>query len=182
VPVAFHPAGIWDLPGTSRLFKLPDIMYVACASFPIDSMVTLTFLLYGGVLERFPELQVAILESGADWLAHWIDRMDHYWDEFPSMRPHVPLPPSAYVRRQCWFGVGADDVLLPLVAERVGDERLLWSSDFPHFDAVYPGAVEATVERMTGLSEESRRHIFIDNPRRLYRMPPPTRERLRARG
>jgi uncharacterized protein len=182
VPIAFHPAGLWDLPGASRLFKLPDIMYVACAAFPIDSMMTLTFLLYGGVLERFPELQVAVLESGADWLAHWLDRLDHYWRTFPSLRPHVPLAPSTYVRRQCWFGVSADDTLLPLVVDRVGDDRLLWSSDFPHFDAVYPGAVAATLEHMAELPEASQRRIFVENPRRLYRLPPPARERIRARA
>jgi predicted TIM-barrel fold metal-dependent hydrolase len=182
VPVGFHPAGLWDLPGTSRLFQLPDMMYVACAAFPIDSMMTLTFLLYGGVLERFPELQVVVLESGADWLAHWIDRLDHYWEVFPSLRPHVPLPPSTYVKRQCWFGVGADDSLLPLVVQRLGDEHLLWSSDYPHFDAVYPGAVAATLERLGSLLGQSQQRIFGENARKLYRIAPASNERVLARA
>ncbi len=182
VPVAFHPAGFWDLPGASRLFKFPDMMYAACAAFPIDSMVTLTFLIYGGVLERFPELQIVILESGADWIAHWLDRLDHYWEVFPSLRPHVPLPPSRYVRRQCWMSVTADDVLLPIVVERLGDDRLLWGSDFPHYDAVYPGAVAATQARMAAVPEASQRRIFIENPRRLYKLAPLARGGIRAQA
>lgn len=182
IPVAFHPAGLWDLPGASRLFKLPDILYAACGSFPIDSMVTLTFLLYGGVLERFPELQVVILESGADWIAHWLDRLDHYWEIFPALRPDVRLAPSAYFQRQCWISFSADEVLLPVVVERLGDERLLWSSDFPHFDAVYPGAVEAILQRMAPLADVTKRRILVENPQRLYRLPPPTRRSVRAQA
>ncbi len=170
VPIAMHPAGLCDLPGTSRLFKFPDILYVTCAAFPIDSMVTLTFLIYGGVLERFPGLQVIVLESGADWIAHWLDRLDHYWTVFPSLRPHVPLRPSTYFNRQCWISFSSDDVLLPVVVERLGDERLLWSSDFPHFDATYPGALDAALERMKPLSDANRRRIFAENPQRLYRL------------
>lgn len=170
VPIGLHPAGLWDLPGAARLFKFPNMLYVTCAAFPIDSMVTLTFLLYGGVLERFPELTFIVLESGADWIGHWLDRLDHYWEVFPSLRPNAPRRPSEYFRRQCYVGFGCDDSLLPTIVRTIGDDRIFWASDFPHFDATYPGAVEAMARKMTDVPQESWSRIFGENARRAYNL------------
>jgi len=170
VPIGLHPAGLWDLPGAARLFKFPNMLYVTCAAFPLDSIVSLTFLMYGGVLERFPELRVIILESGADWIAHWLDRLDHYWEVFPSLRPNAPLRPSEYFRRQCYVGFGCDETLLPLIVKRFGYDRVLWASDFPHFDATYPGAVAAMERTLDGVPKEAWAPIFGENARRAYNL------------
>src|SRR5256886_12083131 len=87
VPVGFHPLAMWDMPGATLGFDFPDISYAAAAGFPIDSMVTLTHLVFSGVLERFPDLQVIVLESSGGWIQSWLERLDHHMRLLSSLRP-----------------------------------------------------------------------------------------------
>jgi len=59
------------------------------------------------------------------------------------MAADLTMAPSEYFRRQCWVSVEAKDPHVAHVAGAIGADRLLFASDFPHYDAVFPGAVSA---------------------------------------
>jgi predicted TIM-barrel fold metal-dependent hydrolase len=136
-------------------------------------------VIMGGVLERFPRLRFAFLESGCGWVPFWLERMDEHWERHIQalapvwnvipMRETLKLRPSEYFCRQCYVSAESEERLIPTVMDIVGEDKLLWASDFPHIDATYPGALNELMER-TDISEPRRGRILSDNPRRFYRL------------
>ena len=125
-----------------------------------------TFFQYG-TFDRFPELKLVILESGASWLGHWMDRMDGM--ARGPLRLTLPLRdrPSDYVRRQCWISADPDESALPAIVEHVGADRFVWATDYPHSDhgADYMHELHELGDR---LSADARRRFFGANAAALY--------------
>ena len=55
-----------------------------------------------------------------------------------------------------------------VVVRLIGDENVVWASDYPHPDAHFPGSVAESLEKMSGIAEASRRKIFASNAARFY--------------
>ena len=170
VPVGFHPLAMWDMPGATLNFDFPDISYAAAAGFALDSMVTLTHLVFSGVLERFRDLQVIVLESSGGWIYTWLERLEHHMRRLPSLRPGVKRGALQQFRDQVWVSFDPDEKALPAMVGLLGDDRFVWASDYPHFDATFPGATAELREVIAPLSAESQRRILGENARRLYRI------------
>ena len=83
LPIAFHPAASPTCRARARALThlmAPGTHHALILLF--DEQMTLSNLVYGGVLERFPELKVAILECGGGWIAHWMDRLDEFLESY----------------------------------------------------------------------------------------------------
>jgi predicted TIM-barrel fold metal-dependent hydrolase len=174
VPVGLHPATHTDLPNAARLFNLvrrSADMAVAnkvadevtggtalsiAVGAPVDAIVSLGRLLLGGVCERFPELKLLVLESGGGWAASLLERMDEEIEANPQEARWLTMKPSDYFRRQCWISFEPDDPTLPRLADLIGEDRILWASDFPHSDAIYPGTVKALEDTIAPLPVKAR--------------------------
>jgi predicted TIM-barrel fold metal-dependent hydrolase len=139
----------------------------AC-SHPIEQMMAFLALLEAGVLERHPRLKFAFLEAGAGWLAPWLWRLDEL--SYPHMRDEVggevARRPSQYFRRQCWISFEPSEPGLELLAERVGLDRLLYGSDYPHPDHGESSAFEQVAGSTLGAM--AARSVLLDNPLRFY--------------
>jgi predicted TIM-barrel fold metal-dependent hydrolase len=137
-------------------------------SHPMEQMAAMAGLILGGVLQRYPDMRVAFLESGTGWLPYWLHRMDehHKWMA-DSECAGLPLLPSEYFRRQCTICTDPDDDLAGWVIARVGAERVLWASDFPHPDALFPTAVDTFVAGMEG---PAARTVLWETPTAFYRL------------
>jgi len=170
VPVGFHPLAMWDMPGATLHFDFPDISYAAAAGFALDSMVTLTHLIFSGVLERFRDLQVIVLESSGGRIYTWLERLEHHMRRLPSLRPGVKRGALQQFRDQVWVSFDPDEKALPAMVGLLGDDRFVWASDYPHFDATFPGATAELREVIAPLSPESQRRILGENARRLYQI------------
>ena len=81
----------------------------------IDQQMTLSNLMYGGVLERFPELKVIVLECGGGWIAHWMDRLDEFLESYGWATPTLSLTPREYFQRQCWISFDPGERTAPLL-------------------------------------------------------------------
>ncbi len=160
MPVGLHPFLAADLPGAclglriNRLRTssnpLPDdtgtvaidnIFFTQAIANPFDMMCSMTFLLAGGVCERFPDLRLVFLEAGGGWLVPWLERLDHHYEIFGWDVPNLTKEPSEYFRRQCWISFDPDESTLAFTAQSplCGADRIVWASDYPHPDAVFPG-------------------------------------------
>ena len=169
VPLTFHPAGLWDMPGTSRAMNqlmAPGTHHPLILFF--DSYMTLSNFVYTGVLERHPGLRVAMLECGGGWIAHWMDRLDEFSESYGWQLRHLSLKPSEYVLRQCYVSFDPGERTMGALTRFIGDERMIWASDFPHSDAKYPGVVGELREHTEDMSPTSRRKLFGENALRLY--------------
>ena len=69
----------------------------------IDQMMTLSNLVYGGVLERHPGLKVVVLECGGGWIAHWMDRLNEFVESYGWAAAPMSLDAEEYFQRQCWI-------------------------------------------------------------------------------
>jgi predicted TIM-barrel fold metal-dependent hydrolase len=134
---------------------------------PVEHMSACMLLITTGVLQRYPRLRIGFLESGAGWAGFWLHHLDEHYEKWHRFYPGLDELPSVYFQRQCFLGVEPDYALMPhLIAQGLGD-TLLFSTDFPHFDAIFPGSAAALYTR-TDLAEEQKRKILRDNALRFY--------------
>ncbi len=55
--------------------------------------------------------------------------------------------------------------------DRIGEETIMWGSDFPHPDGTWPDSLEILKPQLEGLSASTCRKILCDNAARLYGFP-----------
>jgi predicted TIM-barrel fold metal-dependent hydrolase len=140
-------------------------------SHPFGQMRQLTSIVLEGIPERFPDVRIAFLEAGAGWAPYWMERMD---DEF-AKRGEVEAPvlkkkPSQYVRSgKIYFSCEADEWLLPQALKLVGEDQIVYASDFPHWDHSFPGSIDEIKER-GDLTDAQKRKVLADNCRRMYKL------------
>ena len=170
--IGLHEGGMPPLPqaGSDRLTNAEQ---KHICSHPMEQMVAAVSLIYGGVLERFPGLQVAFLEAGCGWVPFWLERMDDHYEkglarDFGAAND-LTRPPSEYFARQCYVSADADEAMLAPVIALLGDERIVFSTDYPHPDSKYPHAVVSFLA-LPGVSDDSKRRILWDNALALYGM------------
>jgi predicted TIM-barrel fold metal-dependent hydrolase len=107
----------------------------AC-SHPMEQMMAMLTLIEGGVLERHPKLRVAFLEAGCGWLPYWLWRLDEleYKNLAWEVKDNVKIKPSEYFRRQCFIAVEPDEPYLPELLNFIGEDNILFGTDYPHMD------------------------------------------------
>lgn len=137
-------------------------------SHPFGQMRQLTSIVFEGIPERFPRLRLAFLEAGAGWAPYWMERMDDEYARRAVEAPALRRKPSEYVRGgTIYFSCEADEWLLPQAARLVGENQIVYASDFPHWDHSYPGSIDE-IRTRGDLSDTQKRKILADNARRLY--------------
>jgi predicted TIM-barrel fold metal-dependent hydrolase len=183
VPIAFHPAGLWDMPGTSQ--SMAHLMAPATHHALIlffDDYMTLANLVYGGVLERHPGLRVAMLECGGGWIAHWMDRLDEFTESYGWQLRHLRLKPSEYFLRQGFVSFDPGERTMGALTRFIGADNMIWASDFPHSDAKYPGVVAELREHAHDMTDQARAKLLGLNAQRLYGITSPQRDTEAQRG
>jgi len=168
IAVGIHEATHSRLPTTgSDRFHTRFGMH-AC-SHPLEGMMALLALLEGGVLERHPRLRVAFLEAGCGWLPYWLWRLDdlEYKNLAWEVRHNLKMKPSEYFRRQCFIACEPDEPYIHDIIKYVGEDNLLFASDYPHMDHE-PEIVGELVELEKRLPRKTIQKILWDNPVRFY--------------
>ena len=104
-------------------------------------------------------------ECGASWVPFVLDRMDH---ECKTDYPGLTMVPSDYWRRQGHTTYQEEGIIGELVS-LVGEDNVMWGSDYPHPDGVWPNSREIIRNNLRNLKDERvRRKIICDNAARLY--------------
>jgi predicted TIM-barrel fold metal-dependent hydrolase len=144
----------------------PSDALFSIAFLAIDVMAAFTQMLSAGMFERYPRLRCAVLEAGSNWIAAWLDRLDH---KYRIMKDRTPMEPSAYFFRQCLISADPDESVTAQMVEHLGADYFIWASDYPHIDASF-GVVRELKERLAPLSEDARRKVLGQNAQRFYRL------------
>jgi predicted TIM-barrel fold metal-dependent hydrolase len=168
VPALVHSGPGANAAGTERF---DNFFYVHSVQFPFENMIALMTMIGGGVFDQFPALRVAYLESGCGWVPYWMERLD---DQAKLEKFDVPLlprrlakRPSEYVKTRCFFSCEPGEESIPWVAQQIGAGRLVFASDYSHFDSKFPDTVRL-VRETPGLSAESADLILRDNSLALF--------------
>ena len=105
-------------------------------------------------------------EAGLGWIPYVLERMDYEWgDQFRNLE--LTMSPSDYWRRQMFATFQYDEVGIANL-ERIGADNVMWGSDFPHPDGIWPDSQEHLARQLGELPQETRRKIVYDNAARLY--------------
>jgi predicted TIM-barrel fold metal-dependent hydrolase len=95
--------------------------------------------------------------------------MDEHYEILPFQVPWLKMKPSDYFRRQCFTSFEADESRLGEIISSLGSDRVVFASDYPHWDATFPGVTEMILVR-DDLSAETKRKILGENAARLLRL------------
>jgi predicted TIM-barrel fold metal-dependent hydrolase len=181
LPIAFHPGGT----GMNQITGSgwPSFYFEHHAGYPQSMVSQVSSLITHGVLERWPDLKVVVVEGGWSWAAPFAWRMDASWRVLRSEVPHLTRKPSEYLAEHFWFTTQPAeepenrDWTVEVIEqfESLGlAEHLMYSSDYPHWDFDAP---DQALPRAFG--EERTRRIMSENAAALYGF---TAENVRAGG
>lgn len=168
IPVGIHPNLEPKPPMASVHFddmRGQTFFFVATSIFAVQAAFTTLFQY--GTFERFPGLRVVVLETGAGWISAWLDRLDSKFESVGRLDPRMKTPPGDLFRRQCWISCDPDERTVPAIIDLVGDDRFLWSSDYPHSEAK-PGAMRDLATLCEALAPRARERLLGSNAARLY--------------
>ena len=175
VPIVFHVGGTGELlnpqyfnnglpvppdfHGGEENFRSVDYMAI-----PVQPAQTLATMIFDGVFERFPGLQVGVIEQGAVWVPSWMRQMESAVEAFGRHEERLQalsLRPSEYVRRQMKFTpYPTEDV--GWVVEQAGAEVVMFSSDYPHVEGGRR-PIERFERSLAGCGDEVRQRFYHDN-------------------
>ncbi|HEV8474308.1 MAG TPA: amidohydrolase family protein [Methylomirabilota bacterium] len=166
VMLGIHASGSHLGGGGLELF--PQFIQAHTCSHAFGQMRQLTSVIFEGIPERFPDLRIAFLEAGCGWAPYWMERMDDEYAKRASEAPALKKKPSDYVRSgKIYFSCEADEWLLPQAVKLVGENQIVYASDFPHWDNSYPESI-AEIRDRGDLTATQKRKVLADNARRLY--------------
>ena len=169
IPVHFHTIG-GRSPDYSKMpeYVVRRVQATHITSFQMHMGYMLMSLIFSGALERFPNLKIVIGEAGLGWIPYVLQHMDLEWeDQFKDL--DLKMKPSEYWHRQCYATYQTDPVGIRLL-DILGEDNVMWGSDYPHPDGIWPDSQEFLDRELSGVSAEARRKITRDNAMKLYRL------------
>jgi len=138
-------------------------------SFQMYMAVPMMAIIFGGVLEHHPRMKMVIGESGIGWIPYVLDHMDLEWeDQFADL--DLKMKPSEYWYRQCYATYQSDRIGIKMLDE-IGEDNIMWGSDFPHPDGIWPDSLEYIERELGQLPAPTRHKIVCANAAKLYGFP-----------
>jgi len=135
----------------------------------IPVMMTMASFVYWNFFERFPNINMASVENGAEWLPRFLYKMDKMrgmarsgWWPMGQLKER----PSTIFKRRCFVVAYPEDDIKKIVDEIGSADCLLMGSDYPHAEGV-PAPRDFVAEGCTGLSDEDIEKIMYSNGRRM---------------
>jgi uncharacterized protein len=168
VPVCFHGGGTTYLkPDFAFSEHLDRLMLWHSFNQPLGIMFVTTCFTGGGILERFPELRVGLLEGNCSWAPFMLYRLDEHWEWMGRYEaPELRMKPSEYFLRNCFVSCEADEEAAKHYFEDFGDDNVVFSTDYPHADSKFPRATEAFLS--LPFERATKAKVLWDNYTKLY--------------
>ena len=128
---------------------------------------------YSGMFDRHPDLKMVSVESGIGWVPFMLEAMDWELEECaPAYAKKLQRKPSEYFSSNWyatfWFETGRGD--LQHLVDSVGEDNIMFETDFPHPTCLHPNPVEAVKENVAKLRPETQRKLMGGNAAELYRI------------
>lgn len=168
LPVAFHVACWSHVPDWQKAMAQRDsiVQYAGSSTLIHDTLVE---LMVRGVCARHPNLKFVLAEFNAGWVAHWLDKVQQGWARDYAKDPsHTPPVDVLDIWKRQFFATIEDDTAALRTRDMIGEETLLWGSDYPHTDSTWPCSAQVLDEMFESYSPESRDKITRTNVANLY--------------
>jgi predicted TIM-barrel fold metal-dependent hydrolase len=139
LPINFHVAISTGIPAyTGNAGPVSALRIVGTEVMDIAHRV-LTFLIWGGVLERHPNLRVVFTEQHSDWVIGHLARMDHSYFRGgrSDIRDICKVSPSEYFSRQCYLGSSIFSRGEIRARSQIGVNKMMLGMDYPHYEGTF---------------------------------------------
>jgi predicted TIM-barrel fold metal-dependent hydrolase len=128
-------------------------------------------IICSGMLDRFPELKIVSVESGTGWIPFILEALDYEMDEnAPQAKAAMSMLPSEYFKRQIYATTWFERTNLAPLIDSVGEDNIMFETDFPHPTCLYPNPLATAAENMRELSPAVQRKILGENAAKLYKL------------
>ncbi len=165
-----------DLPLQSHSGWSPDYGDVPAATAMYISEVDMwahrpfTALMWSGAFERHPKLKYILTETGCSWILETLRVLEFKADHpiFRHFTKDLSLRPSEYFARQCFIGASFLPSHEGRDRHKIGLDKLMWGSDYPHLEGTWPNTMNALRETFGSYPEEETRALLGTNAAEVY--------------
>jgi len=162
--------GVFLVPALTLVYGLPFRQAGSPLAFA-GVMFTIADLIQSGVCERYPGLKFVITEFETGWTAIMLKRLDWNYIRLGGAKTFgIPLKPSAYWKRQ-FYVTFEDDPIGIRTRDFIGTNTLLWGSDYPHGDSIFPHSQKVLNQILQDCTPEERYEMTVKNVTELYNLP-----------
>jgi predicted TIM-barrel fold metal-dependent hydrolase len=126
--------------------------------------------IYGGILDRFPNLKVLCSEFEVSWIPGFMSRLDQIEDVAPRLNlPKLKMKAKDYMKTRVFHGF-IDDTAAELAIPYVGADRILWGSDFPHIRSIGLDAQSTLYQQLQTFSVEDQAKLVGGNAAKVFNL------------
>ncbi len=169
-----HEDYFGPMPAPEDAPELPGAVGIYISEVAWWNARPLTFLIWGGVFERFPRLKVVVTEGTSVWVPEYLTLLDfryevtHFAAKLGDYRSHLSMKPSEYFHRNVFLGASCMPRREAELRHEVGLRNIMWGSDYPHPEGTWPFTGDQLVETFRGLPEEEIAAMVGGNAARVY--------------
>jgi len=176
VPIVVHIGSFLRSSGqTTRRHSFTDLPFLGQAGAIKAGSHTLPVasdLLFSGLFDKFPELDVVLVEANIGWIPTLLEQTDDMFRRyrfFTKAHEKMRGMPSDIFHRHFWATFMIDTVGIEL-RHRLNIDHIMWSTDYPHSGSDWPNS-GLTIERVfRGVPKDQVKKMLHDNVKRLYRL------------
>jgi predicted TIM-barrel fold metal-dependent hydrolase len=171
MPISFHTLGLpWRHPKEADWETYRWVRSgVLFTLFQLSGAEFLASIVFSGACDRYPDFKFVLGECGIGWIPYVLWRMDQEYENFSS-QIGLSMKPSEFWARQ-GYSTFQDEALSEEVIGIVGADNIIWGSDYPHPDGIWPDSREIVERNLGHLDEAVLAKLVYENAARLYRMP-----------
>ena len=151
------------------LDSFDHLIEVRALSHGFAQMIQMTSMMYHGVFDRFPKLNVAYAEAGCGWVPYLMERLDLEYEHRNTQVPECKKMPSEHLKSgRIFIHCELEDRGIPQIANLLRDDILFCATDFPHEPR---SEFRENIERFMAREDiraETKHKICFENPKRMY--------------
>ncbi len=172
MPLNFHlnasldaNSAIWDHLGFDQRLPIHALIHhIGCAATMSNFMVS-------GILDKYPDLKIGLIESGAGWVPFWLEGMEHQLDEFRTATNRgLKRRPKEYFKQNFWVSFWFEECAPTKLLNEIGVDKVMFETDYPHPTSLYPGVQEKLVQVLGKYDYATRKQVLETNASTLYNL------------
>lgn len=124
-----------------------------------------------GLFDRHPDLKWVSVESACGWIPFILEALEYeMFENAPEETKALEKKPSEYFKTNLYATFWFERNNLPWLVEQVGEDNILFETDFPHPTCLYPNPLQSVADKISVLPEDVQRKILGGNAQKLYRL------------
>jgi aminocarboxymuconate-semialdehyde decarboxylase len=165
LPLFLHPMN-----STGRQ-AMKEFALEVLIGFPMETTLAITRMVFGGLMEKFPEIDVILSHMGGA-IPFLSERIDYGFSDFPECRQHIQKPPSQYLKR-CYFDTALSygHPTIRCSTAFAGPDRILFGTDYPFGMEKKLHCLTVDGVETSGLDSHDQEMIYWQTAKHILKIP-----------